>query len=196
MQINNIDIELKNKNPMTTIINYHQTFDKTTVKRGLPVICHIQVNFWAPLMPDVNVWIDNIADNLGGSKASSGPFHSTYLNYFTTTNLIATPDNDKHFTAVGQPDADGCLRFWTGSSNYPSGTQRWRPINWNQQCSIDVNVFLDVRSDANFGEAVTAAPTFVSPPSNTNYESNKIMMEFGSSMVLNIVSGQSLTIVP
>lgn len=170
---------------MTTIINYSRSFLPSTVHKGDQVTVTFRISFISPPGPSLNLWFDNLGDNLGGSTATTSPLSHAYNNYVTTTNL--TPYSVQQAN-VGVGSNDGCLRVWTGGGTYPSSTSLatvWKPINPNTYTELEISAQYSATSSAIIG-TVISQPTRAIPTSNTNYDAGKMMIDLGSDFILNI----------
>ncbi len=175
---------------MTTVINYDRLFAVPTAKRGDTVDVAIRIRFISPLAPSTNCWFDNVGDNLGGSKSASGPLN--YVSTVQTAGINISPTTI-HQAVAGDSGALGCYRMWADNgSSYPSNTSPltdvWRPTQSNIDTSLIVILRFQVHSNATIGTVITA-PTRATPCSNTNIDANKMMIDLGSDMYLNILTG-------
>ena len=127
----------------------------------------MRVTFVPPFIPTVNCWFDNLADNLGGSNTNTGP-----LNFVSTTQTASI--NIRPTTIVkyqvGQPGAISCV-----------------PTFFGYECTMVIITKFQVHANAIIG-TVIGVPTRATPCSNANIDANKMMIDLGPDVYLNILS--------
>lgn len=174
---------------MTTAIFYSRHFSAATAIPGSTVNAFIEVFFVSPPAPSANIWVNNIADNFGGSTFGIGPLNGDLgMTIFFSANI--TPNSS---TVSFEPAGlyDGCFRGRTGGPSYPAPTvpvlNNWTTLAPNTLTRIRYTLTLTVSPTAVVGTVINV-PVRSAPTNAANLTAGQMMIDLGSDFIFNILS--------
>ena len=185
---------------MSIPVFYNRYFSKSTAARGQTVDVTFDFSFMSPVIPSVNTWFANLADNVGGGFDATGILGFFDIISVTTTNLTPTPINR---VVTGQNNTvHGCLRTWASGGSYPGPVSPlsavWKPIGPSPISRLRIVARAVVRENAVPGQVI-GVPIRVTPVDNANLNAGEMMVDLGSDMFLTILNDnnyqRTLTIV-
>jgi hypothetical protein len=186
-----VEGQVKEKRQVLTTLTINRYFDASSVLQGRSINVITELSFPSPVVPSSTVWLNNYADNVGGSNGTNGPltWNSTHL---LLTQNLAPATVQQAF--VGNSGFTGCQRFWATGPSYPGpnsfGTNVWRPLNPGTLTKLVWSTNFAVANNATPG-LVLGTVSRATPVNNANYTADKFMINIGSGLNLNVLTGST-----
>lgn len=172
-------------------LHINRIFSVATAAPGDLVDVITELSFTSPAEPNIDIWFNNFADNLGGSSITNGPLNMISSGPPTVFTNI-TPSTAV-FQWEGAAGAQGCLRCWTAGGPYPVPTapisNNWLPISPSTLSRIAFLTTYEVTLNATVGTVIGIPQLFV-PTNNANQLAETVMLDFGQAFTVNIDSAE------